>query len=148
MHKHTLWYPKRGSRGRPVCFQSHILTQCSLSPGNFERGARGRLVCLGVVYPLVNNPRGRLVRLHLVCPLVTSRGVPGEGLFVLNHTHTPVDAEGRVELGSIVGGGKEFRLVCLHLVCPMVTSRGVPGEGLFVLDCTHAQTHTLVPQKG
>ena len=108
MHKHTLWYPKRGSRGRPVCFQSHILTQCSLSPGNFERGARGRLVCLGVVYPLVNNPRGRLVRLHLVCPLVTSRGVPGEGLFVLNHTHTPVDEEGRVELGSIVGGGKEF----------------------------------------
>ena len=108
MHKRTLWYPKRGSRGRPVCFQSHILTQCSLSPGNFERGARGRLVCLGVVYPLVNNPRGRLVCLHLVCPLVTSRGVPGEGLFVLNHTHAQVDVEGRVELGSIVGGGKEF----------------------------------------
>ena len=108
IYKHTLWYPKRGSRGRPVCFQSHILTQCSLSPGNFERGARGRLVCLGVVYPLVNNPRGRLVCLHLVCPLVTSRGVPGEGLFVLNHTHAQVDAEGRVELGSIVGGGKEF----------------------------------------
>ena len=56
----------------------------------------------------MNNPRGRLVCLHLVCPLVTSRGVPGEGLFVLNHTHAQVDAEGRVELGSIVGGGKEF----------------------------------------
>ena len=66
---------------------THSLTQCSLSPGNFERGARGRLVCLGVVCPLVNNPRGRLVCLHLVCPMVTSRGVPGEGLFVLDCTH-------------------------------------------------------------
>ena len=56
----------------------------------------------------MNNPRGRLVCLYLVCPLVISREVPGEGLFVLNHTHAQVDAEGRVELGSIVGGGKEF----------------------------------------
>ena len=35
---------------------THIFTQCSLSSGNFERGARLRLVCLGVVFPLVNSP--------------------------------------------------------------------------------------------
>ena len=35
---------------------THIFTQCSLSSGNFVRGARGRLVCLGVVCPLVNSP--------------------------------------------------------------------------------------------
>ena len=69
----------------------NMLTQCSLSPGNFERGARGRLVRLGVVCTLVNNPRGGLCNhahthtcsLNVVCLLVTSRGVPGEGSSVL-----------------------------------------------------------------
>ena len=35
---------------------THSLTQCSLSSGNFERDARGRLVCFSVVFPLVNRP--------------------------------------------------------------------------------------------
>ena len=39
-HTHTL-VPQEGCRG-----YTHILTQCSLSPGNSERGARGRLVCI------------------------------------------------------------------------------------------------------
>ena len=33
---------------------THSLTQCSLSSSNFERDARGRLVCFSVVFPLVN----------------------------------------------------------------------------------------------
>ena len=51
----------RAARGRLSGFHvACLLTQCSLSPGNFERGARGRLVCFSVVCTLVNNPRGGL----------------------------------------------------------------------------------------
>ena len=99
------------------------LSSLSLSSGNFERGARGRLVCPGS-HTFTNThsgtPKGvagvglsvfnHTHSLNVVCLLVTLRGVPGEGLFVLNHTHAQVDAEGRVELGSIVGGGKEFSM--------------------------------------
>jgi len=73
-----------------------VCVVCLLA-GNFERSARGRLVCLSAVCPLVNNPRGRFclflimhthtnMRTHshnVVCLLVTSREVPGEGLSVL-----------------------------------------------------------------
>ena len=65
-HTHTLWYPKRGARSRPVSFPSHkhthILYQCSPCPLVTLRGVAG--VCLSwcsLPCSLVNNPRGRLV---------------------------------------------------------------------------------------
>ena len=58
MHKHTLWYPRRGARGRPLC----------------------------VVCPLVTNPREDLCVLSV--SWCTLRRVPGEDLFVLDHAHT------------------------------------------------------------
>ena len=79
----------------------------------------------------MNNPRGRLVCLHLVCPLVTSRGVPGEGLFVLDRTH--------LQTHTLVPLSVFNHTHSLNVVCLLVTLRGVPGEGLFVLNHTHAQ---------
>ena len=140
-HTHTL-VPQEGCRG-----YTHILTQCSLSSGNSERGARGRLISYSHTHsPFPGEPSQ--VRDFSVCSSHahthtysgTPRGVPG----IHTHTHS------------------------LNVVCPLVTPRGVPGEGLSLTHThtvrflvnhprsgtslsvhhMHTHTHTLVPQEG
>ena len=70
IHEHTKPHTYLG-RGRLV------QSLCSLSSGNCERGARGKLV----VSPLVNNPRSRLVCL-------CSSQCTANCTHTLTHTHT------------------------------------------------------------
>ena len=143
MHTHTYSGTPRGVPG--IHTHTHSLTQCSLSSGNSERGARGRLISYSHTHsPFPGEPSQ--VRDFSVCSSHahthtysgTPRGVPG----IHTHTHS------------------------LNVVCPLVTPRGVPGEGLSLththtvrflvnhprsgtsLSVHHTHTHTLVPQEG
>ena len=94
------------------------LTQCSVSPGHFKRGARGRLVCPGVVCTLVNNPRG------------------GLWLFLIMHTHTLTHINHSLSVVCLLVTSRE-RLVC-QLPTQSVSWWTIPGQGLV----HHMQTHT------
>ena len=137
-HTHTL-VPQEGCRG-----YTHILTQCSLSPGNFERGARGRLVCLqshthSLQSLLVNHRRsGQVENAEVWKCRSTNTGVRK---WKYGNQSTEVGVRKTVVRKPEYGNWSTETVSVLHRfpLAPQVESTA---------NHTHACTHTLVPQEG
>ena len=132
-HTHTL-VPQEGCRG-----YTHILTQCSLSPGNSERGARGRLISYSHTHsPFPGEPSQ--VRDFSVC-----------SSHAHTHTHTLVPQEGcrgytHILIQCSLSSGNSERGARGRLISYSHTHSPFPGEPSQVRDfsvcSSHAHTHT------